>query len=212
MAYRIAEARMRKGWSQSELAKAVGSSQQVISRYEAGTNEPKAEILKRLSKALGVTISYLLGVDDDPRIIQAIPTGARMVPVVGKVAAGDAIEAIEQTDRVHPVIDGTYDGTHKVAWVEVSGNSMNRLFPDGTLVLVDCDAEARNGDVVAVFVNGDDITIKRIYFEDGTIRLHPESYDPEYRDRVINGSEPGAPEVRVYGKAVAYTSPDGWRA
>ena len=89
---------------------------------------------------------------------------------------------------------------------------MNRLFPDGSLVLIDPDADVRNGDVAVVFVNGDDATLKRVYFEGDAIRLHPESYDPEYRDRVIDASDQDAPSVRIIGKVVSYTAPDGWRA
>lgn len=37
-------------------------------------------------------------------------------------------------------------------------------------------------------------------------------HDPEYQDRVIDRDDPDAPEVRVLGRAVAYASPDGWRA
>lgn len=37
--------------------------------------------------------------------------------------------------------------------------------------------------------------IKRVYFEHGTVRLRPESYDPEYRDRVIDESDPDAPSA-----------------
>ena len=89
---------------------------------------------------------------------------------------------------------------------------MNRLFPDGALVYVDLDAEVRDGDVAVVFVNGDDATVKRIYWEGDAIRLVPESYDPDYRDRVIFANDPDAPEVRVLGKVVSYTAPDRWRA
>ena len=89
---------------------------------------------------------------------------------------------------------------------------MNRLFPDGSLVLIDPDTDVRNGDVAVVFVNGDDATVKRIYMEGDAIRLHPESYDSEYRDRVIDSTDPDAPNVRIIGKVVSYTAPDGWRA
>ena len=65
---------------------------------------------------------------------------------------------------------------------------------------------------MGVFVNGDDATLKRVYYDGETVRLHPESYDPEYVDRVIDRSDPEAPELRVVGKAVSYTAPDGWRA
>mgnify|MGYP000167037474 FL=1 len=113
---------------------------------------------------------------------------------------------------VHDTPQSLYELHSESFWLTVSGNSMNRLFPDGSLVLIDPTEEVRNGDVGVVFVNGDDATLKRVYFEDGSIRLHPESYDHEYTDRVIDGSDPDAPEVRIVGKAVSYAAPDNWRA
>lgn len=62
--YKIAEARNAKGWSQADLAKQIGTSQQQIARYESGENDVKSSVLVKLSSALGVTITYLLGLDD----------------------------------------------------------------------------------------------------------------------------------------------------
>lgn len=209
--YRIAEARTAKGWTQAELAKRVGTTQQQIARYESGENDVKSSVIVRISAALGVTVSYLLGVTEKG-VLRAVPGESRQLPIVGRIAAGEAREAIEQKDRTHPIPDELFSEHPHSVWAEVSGNSMNRLFPDGSLVLIDMDAEVQNGEVGAVFVNGDDVTIKRIYFEAGRIRLHPESYDPEYRDRLIDRDDPDAPDVRIMGKAVSYTAPMGWRA
>lgn len=209
--YRIADARIAKGLSQSELGKLVGTTQQQIARYESGENDVKSSVLVKISSALGVTISYLLGMDGDERIARAVRTSSRSVPIVGCVPAGSELEAIEQTDRFHPLPDGVYDPDADLVWLEVSGNSMNRILLDGTLVLIDRGAEVRNGDVAAVFVNGDDVTIKRVYMDGESITLHPESYDPEYRDRVIDRSDPDAPSVRFFGKAVSYSAPLDWR-
>lgn len=62
--YKIAEARTAKGWSQADLAKMIGTSQQQIARYESGENDVKSSVLVKLSSALGVTITYLLGLED----------------------------------------------------------------------------------------------------------------------------------------------------
>lgn len=134
------------------------------------------------------------------------------LPVFGRIAAGTAREALTQSDQTHDTPESLYKMHRKSFWLIVSGNSMNRLFPDGSLVLIDPEIEVRNGDVGVVFVNGYDATLKRIYFDDGKITLHPESYDPEYKDTVIDKSDPDAPEVRIVGKAVSYTAPDNWRA
>ena len=72
--------------------------------------------------------------------------------------------------------------------------------------------EIRDGDVGAVFVNGDDATLKRVFYDGDAVRLHPESYDSEYRDRTIDRADPDAPEFRSIGRAISYAAPDGWRA
>lgn len=61
--YKIAEARTAKGWSQSEFAKRLGTTQQQVARYECGENDVKSSIIIKMSSVLGVTISYLLGLD-----------------------------------------------------------------------------------------------------------------------------------------------------
>ena len=207
--YRIAQARMAKGWSQAELAKRIGSTQQQVARYESAENDVKSSVLIKMSNALGVTVSYLLGMNG--QVLSPTPTQSRPLPVFGVISAGTPREALMQSDMTHDTPDSLYWGHKESFWLTVSGNSMNRLFPDGSLVLIDPEEEVRNGDVAVVFVNGDDATLKRVYFEGDSITLHPESYDPEYQDRIIDGSDPDAPEVRIVGKAVAYSSPDGWR-
>lgn len=208
---RIAEARKALSLSQQQLADRLGTSQPTIQRYESNECDLNSEKLIAMSAALGVTISYLLGFDDD----QVIPNRAHVmhsVPVLGRIAAGEAREAIQQAGEWHATRDELWRGHERAFWLVVSGNPMNRLFPEGSLVLIDPDEEVRDGDVGAVFVNGDDATLKRVFFEGETVRLHPESHDAEYRDRVIDRSDPDAPDVRAIGRAVSYTAPDGWRA
>ncbi|WP_448983854.1 LexA family protein [Olsenella uli] len=208
---RIAEARKALSLSQQQLADRLGTSQPTIQRYESNERDLNSEKLIAMSAALGVTISYLLGFDDD----QVIPNRAHVmhsVPVLGRIAAGEAREAIQQAGEWHATRDELWRDHERAFWLVVSGNSMNRLFPEGSLVLIDPDEEVRDGDVGALFVNGDDATLKRVFFEGETVRLHPESHDAEYRDRVIDRSDPDAPDVRAIGRAVSYTAPDGWRA
>lgn len=210
--YRIAAARNAKGWSQKDLAKKIGTTQQQIARYESGANDVKSSVLLKLSAALGVTVSYLLALDDDPSFVSVVSSDTVPVPVLGRIAAGTPREAFSQSDDYHDTQRGLVASHPNAFWLVVAGNSINRLFPEGALVLVDPDVEVHSGDVGAIFVNGDDATIKRIFFEDGSVRLHPESWDPDYRDRTIDQSDPDAPAVRVIGRAVSYTAPDGWRA
>lgn len=206
---RLAQARGHAGMTQQQVAAAIGVTTTGYQNWEYGNTPIKATALRELAKLFGCTTDYLLNISD---VKVAIPSATRMLPVFGSISAGTPREALTQSDVMHETPERLYLEHERAFWLTVSGNSMNRLFPDGSLVLIDPDEEVRNGDVAVVFVNGDDATLKRIYHEGDSIRLHPESYDPEYRDRVIDATDPDAPEVRVIGKAVSYTAPEGWRA
>ena len=197
--------------SQLDLANAIGTTQQQVAKWESGKIDPRISSLKKIREALGVSLSYLLGMADDPSFVSVVSSDTVPVPVLGRIAAGTPRAAFSQSDDYHDTQRGLVASHPHAFWLVVAGNSMNRLFPEGALVLVDPDSEVRSGDVGAIFVNGDDATIKRVYFEGDTVRLHPESWDPEYRDRTIDPSDPDAPAVRVIGRAVSYTAPDGWR-
>ena len=62
---RITEARNARGWSQEQLAEAVGTTQQTLQRWESGRTDPQVGKVEAVSAALGVTMSYLLGVSDE---------------------------------------------------------------------------------------------------------------------------------------------------
>lgn len=206
---RLAQARDLAGLTQQQVADEIGVTTTGYQNWEYGNTPIKATALRKLAKLFGCSTDYLLNISD---IRVAVPSTSRMLPIFGNIAAGTPREALCTSDQQHATEESVYNAHSNAFWLRISGNSMNRLFPDGSLVLIDPDEEVRNGDVGVVFVNGDDATIKRVYFELGSIRLHPESYDPEYADRVIDGSDPDAPDVRIIGKAVSYTAPDGWRA
>lgn len=209
---RLAELRKQAGLTQQQLAEKLGVTQQTVYYYENGRREMKSSVLIAISKALGCTVSDLLGIETQQGIVRAVKSNGRQLPLVGRIAAGTAREAIGIDGETHDTPESLWERHRDAFWLVVAGNSMNRLFAEGTLVLIDPDEEVRNGDVAVVFVNGDDATLKRVFFEGDVIRLHPESYDPDYRDRTINKNDPDAPSVRVLGKAVSYTAPDGWRA
>lgn len=195
--------------TQREVADRTGIALGTLRNWEQGKNEPDIETIIMLADLYETSTDELLGSKFG---IAPRPTTTHPMPVIGRIAAGAEREAIRSTDTYHDTTDNIWKRHRKAFWLVVAGNSMNRLFPEGTLVLVDPTIEVRDGDVAAVMVNGDDATLKRVYFEDGGVRLHPESHDPEYRDRFIDASDPDAPAFKPIGKVVTYTAPDGWRA
>lgn len=61
----LKDLREQKGLSQAELANMVGVSQGVISQYERGDRKPTNKIHSKLSKALGVSMDYLMNGNED---------------------------------------------------------------------------------------------------------------------------------------------------
>lgn len=58
---RISELRKEKNWSQSDLAKAVESTRDIIGKYERGEHSPSIEMATKIAEALEVSVDYLLG-------------------------------------------------------------------------------------------------------------------------------------------------------
>lgn len=57
---KIAAARIEKGWTQAQLAEALGVLQQQVARWETGESEPRVSTLKKIGVALGVDWSTLV--------------------------------------------------------------------------------------------------------------------------------------------------------
>lgn len=213
MTYRIEQARKEKGWTQDQLAEAMNTSSVQISRWETGKRDPQTATLIKIANALGVSLDYLAGVERTPtNAVPARPGGVPR-PVIGRISAGPFGTVYEESGEELDVPDDVWECHKQGFWMRVSGNSMNRLFAEGSMVYVDPACEVRNGDVGVACVNGDEGTVKRIFFEpNNVVRLHPESYDPEYRDRVIDEDDPESPSFHIEGKVVSYRAPMGWRA
>lgn len=204
--YKIAEARMAKGWSQQELADKVGTSQQNIQRYEAGARDIKSSTLIKLSAALDVTISYLLGMEN-----ASLPnTATTDVPLYGSIAAGTPIEMTE-VENLYPIPSKVHANYPDAFLLKVEGDSMNRILPNGCYALVDpCDEVDRDGQPYAVCVNGYSATIKRVRKLNNGFVLEPDSNDPTYEPRTFNFNDPGTQAITIIGRVVYYVLPEDW--
>ena len=101
------------------------------------------------------------------------------VPVVGTVAAGQPILAINNIDSYFPV-PAEYVPGGETFMLRVKGDSMIEAgILDGDTILIERCQSASNGDMVVALVE-DSATVKTFYKEDGHIRLQPEnsSMDP----------------------------------
>ena len=98
------------------------------------------------------------------------------VPLLGKVTAGNPIEAIEMPDEFFTLPASMIPTKKEVFTLKVSGTSMiNAGVHDGDIVIVQRQATAENGDMVVAMTEDNEVTLKTFYKEDGYFRLQPEN-------------------------------------
>ena len=98
------------------------------------------------------------------------------VPLLGKITAGNPIEAIEHPDEFFPVPSYLIPKGKDVFTLNVHGESMiNAGILDGDIVIVEKANTARNGQIVVAMTEENEVTLKTFYKESDHIRLQPEN-------------------------------------
>jgi len=98
------------------------------------------------------------------------------VPLLGKITAGNPIEAIERPNEFFDIPVSLIPRQETIFTLEVSGESMiNAGIYDGDYVIVQKQNTARNGDIVVALTDENEVTLKTFYKEKDHIRLQPEN-------------------------------------
>lgn len=175
----IKEEILKKGYPPSvrDICDAVHlkSTSSVHSHLE--TLEKNGYIRRDPSKPRAIEI-----VDDDFQLLRREVVN---VPLVGRVAAGEPLLAVENIEDYFP-IPAEYMPNMETFMLKVKGESMvNVGIFDGDRILVQKQPTAENGDIVVALVD-DSATVKTFYKEDGYYRLQPENdnMDPILVDHV----------------------------
>jgi repressor LexA len=169
-----------------EIADGVGLASPSSVQHHLGELESKGYIFRRR---------------DTLRTIQVIDPGlpqrpVPLVPLVGRVAAGDPLLAVENIEDYVAVPAGSLHGSDGCFALRVSGASMRDAgILDGDLVIVRPDSDVPDGTVAAVRMEDPDtgehlVTVKRLYRERGGLRLEPANAAFEalhVRDAVVEG-------------------------
>jgi len=138
-----------------------------------------------------------------PQVVEGVraPEGpatsadVRELPVLGRIAAGTPIEAIQhERDRV-PVPEAMLGaGEHFI--LEIQGDSMiNAGILDGDQVIIKRTDSAHSGEIVVALVKGEEATLKRLRKKGASIAL--EAANPAYETRIF-----GPDQVQVQGRLV----------
>ena len=186
-------ARKAKGLTQTEVANAIGLTQNGYSYWDNGKAKIDREQIIKLAALFEVSVDYLLGNTESPT------SNGMRIPVLGDVAAGIPIEAI--TDIVdYEEIDSAMAKTGEFFGLRIKGDSMEPRMREGDVVIVRQQDSAETGDTVVVLVNGDSATVKKIKYGPDGITLLPTnpSHDPFF----YSAAEVERLPVRVIGRVV----------
>ena len=122
------------------------------------------------------------------------------IPVLGRVAAGIPIEAIEDVDDWEEIPESMAKNGEYFA-LRITGNSMEPRMLDGDVVIVKRQSDVDNGDVAVVLVNGNDATVKQITKSETGLTLIGWNL-AVYTPRTYNKKECRELPVSILGKVV----------
>lgn len=206
------------GITQAELANIAGVSRGAVSQWEGGFSEPRMGAIERIVSHYGLSKMNIIedgGMDLlDPVTKKPIalianattPPASRIAyaPLLGMVHAGEAQEPMLTDGSVslpYEVWERHPDGY----FLKVEGDCMDRIYPEGCMILVDPYEQPQNGSIAVVSIDGCDYVMRRLYRGADTLILAPDSYNPEHADIVVRGDEH---TVEFAGKVVWFQSAD----
>ena len=193
-----------QGYSQKEIANRLGVSPGVVSGWRSGRLLSWEKYVVQLATMLGISPFELID-EDVPKPAPDLPAPnlsllprTRKVPLLGSIACGEpilAVENIEDYVSVPDNIDCQYTLICK-------GDSMiNARIFDGDIVYIRQQDDVDDGDIAAVLI-GEEATLKKVQKFPGKVVLRP--CNPMYDSMVYEGD--ALRDLRIIGKAVAFTS------
>ncbi|MGB0498979.1 MAG: transcriptional repressor LexA [Rubricella sp.] len=136
------------------------------------------------------------GRSEQPASSMMVEATAMEVPVMGRIAAGTPIEAIQQISHTVSVPGDMIRRSGRHYALEVRGDSMKDAgINNGDIVVIAEQSDADSGDIVVALVEGEEATLKRLRKQGNAVAL--EAANPAYETRIYR-----ADQVKVQGRLV----------
>ena len=183
--------------TQAELAKKLGVAPSTVGMYERGQREPDFETLEKIANYFSVNMNTLLGKENETDIASG-SLGIK-IPVLGKVAAGIPITAVENILDYEEISSEMASSGEYVA-LKIQGSSMEPRMYEGDVVIVRVQSSVEHGEVAVVMVDGSEATVKKVQLLSNGILLQP--FNPTYEPIFYSNEEIEKLPVRIFGKVV----------
>ncbi|RXK19052.1 XRE family transcriptional regulator [Macrococcus sp. DPC7161] len=185
-----------KNVDRKQLSKDLNVKYTTLSDWINAKTYPRIDKIELMANYFDVSKSDLVESKEDLNALEVIPVIS--IPVLAKVSAGQPMYAEEN------IIDHTFvsktlikNGKEYFSLV-VSGDSMDKEFKDGDVVIVEKDSYIENGQIAVVQVNGYNATVKRVRFQNDVIMLLPESTNSEHQPQIYTKDD----EITFVGRVV----------
>ncbi|GAB6474375.1 XRE family transcriptional regulator [Bacillus cereus] len=220
--------------TQSELASQIGIARSTLSDYMNYRAKPSSGVLEKMAAVFGVTKAdidttyknkkaaivdgVLQLISEEGNIIEGgtmtsslisadqleLLQTEKEIPVIGKIAAGTPIEAVQDiVDRIVPPYKT--NNTDELFGLVVNGESMNKIVPNGHYAVLKKQPDVENGEIAAVIVNGHYATLKKVYKFTDLMVLEPCSHDESFKDQQF--SRDNCEDIKIIGKFLYSVSP-----
>lgn len=182
--------------SQQKLADNIGVSRSTIAMWETGGSQPDNDNLKRMASYFNVSVDYLLGINEENKATK----NSIKTPVLGYVAAGIPIEAIEDIVDYEELDTKQFNPNYEYFGLKIKGDSMMPRMQNGDVVIVQKQSDVESGDIAIVCINGAEATCKQLKKHANGITLI--SYNTAYEPMFFTNQEIDDKPITVLGKVV----------
>lgn len=197
---RIKSKRVESGYTQKDVADRLGVAEATVNRWESGEIKTiKQKYIVKMAEMFQCDPAYLSGWNS--------PNGTRPTsfsfPILGRIPAGIPVDAVEDMEGIVDVPTSLVDrfGGQNLFALLIQGESMNKVVANGSIGIFYKTGSVENNTLVAVSINGDDVTLKRYIRADSFIILKPESFLDKFEIKTYEQGDNG--DFRIVGKLIA---------
>lgn len=193
----IKKYRKASSYTQKDLANLLKVKPTTVASWEQGRNKPLMDKVTKLTNIFGVSLTDLVGNDQENEVTDYFSKKPRMVPLIGTIAMGAPITAEQNIEKYIPeyMMDRYADDT--LFALRCQGDSMYPLIPNGAIATIRQQTDVEDGEVAAVLINGE-ATLKKVLHVGKTVVLRPAN--PDYKDIILDKDHPGT----ILGKMIKY--------
>lgn len=200
LAENIRYLRKKNHFSQEKIAKQLGyKSFTTIQKWEMGVAEPPLAKLSRLAEIFQVDLDDLTHQPLYEGISAKAKTGGVRIPILGKVAAGRPLEAMENIVD-YEELSGNIANKEEYFGLLIKGDSMEPRMEEGDIVIVHKQEDVNSGDVAIVLINGAEATCKKVKKTETGLLLLPNN--TKYETMYYSNEEIRSLPVTIIGKVV----------